>query len=132
MQAMSDQPVYLGEFEHLLLLAQLEKFLQAEQAWDQVVLLPTVPLGTLVPLNSFPRSSLSRLLQNALEGRLQQTAQILSQVAEIRCLRGLLTLEQGDTEKAAEHFHETVRITNHVAFDDRAVALRYLELLKRK
>lgn len=118
--------------QRLMVLAQLEKALAGEVVWEDIALLPSVPLGSLISIRPFPRSHLAQLARNVLSNGIRQTAQVLAEAAQLRCLRGLLALEQGDTEKALGHFRECLeRIGARVTFDD-PVAARYLRLLQRK
>jgi hypothetical protein len=53
-----------------------------------------------------------------------------SRVAELRLMRGLLAVEQGQLAKAYEHFEGCVRIVPVIAiFPDLAIAKRYLQIL---
>jgi tetratricopeptide (TPR) repeat protein len=132
--AAADQALEAQENErrgphHLAVLVRLEKAMLAELAWNQLGWLPSMPLGSLLSTGAFPPLH----LQSVLDQRLKETAHMLSEAAETRHLRGLLALEQGDTERALAHFRECVeRLGNRVSFGDRAVAERYLELLRRK
>src|SRR5262249_23073258 len=75
-------------------LAQLEKSQQIELAWNQITFLPTIPPISAGSLHTFPRSQLAHLTQSILNARINQTVQVLQEAAQIRCLRGLLALEQ--------------------------------------
>jgi tetratricopeptide (TPR) repeat protein len=119
-----------------LLLGQLslmEKAFQVEKAWLQLGLLPLAP-GSLVPIGPFPHSGVSSTerVRGTLEQNVQALAQLLGDVAHLRCLRGLLALERGDTEGAMSHFREAVdRLGARVHFDDRPIAERYLQLVPK-
>jgi tetratricopeptide (TPR) repeat protein len=56
----------------------------------------------------------------------------IKQLAEFRVMRGMLALEEGDTATAAKQFQQALDMGDgkEFQFDSRAVAMRYLELLK--
>jgi Tfp pilus assembly protein PilF len=59
------------------------------------------------------------------QNQLVLTAQ---RISEIRLMRGLLALERGDTTQAADHFQRA--LDTRIAFSDRPIAQRYLQLLR--
>jgi tetratricopeptide (TPR) repeat protein len=57
----------------------------------------------------------------------------LRQGAELHLVRGLLALEKGDVDKAEDYFQKTLDLMGStVAFPDRPIAQRYLELIRKK
>jgi hypothetical protein len=68
---------------------------------------------------------------------LMQSAKERRDVADLRLIRGALALESGDTKQAARHFRMSADIVPPLlpialAFTDRPIAQRYLELLEAR
>jgi hypothetical protein len=58
---------------------------------------------------------------------------IRERVAELRTLRGIMALEQGNTDQAARFFREALRMAEpNMQFTDRPVAERYLDLMGKR
>src|SRR5262249_50526668 len=57
----------------------------------------------------------------------------VQQSADYRVLRGMLSLEQGNTTEAAAYFQKALELyeREHLDFESRAVAARYLELIRQ-
>ncbi len=123
--------------EHLAVSRDWENRLEAEMKARLVSLVAAAPLWSLSPspLTRFTLSlggAVSRTLVS-LPGKVIQAEEQLRQVAEVNTLRGLLALEQGDTDRATELFRESLRIArSRIDFPTRPLAVRYLALLERQ
>lgn len=84
--------------------------------------------ATIIEWDTIRTSQLAFTLQ----GPLRHDAG-MRQLAELHFLRGLLALEEGDTDTAEKHFARTLDVSHFLGgrvYENRAVAARYLELLR--
>src|SRR5262249_49419231 len=86
--------------------------------------------GAIQPLAGWLASD---VLHRPVLDNLQKTLPCVRMAGELRFIRGLMALEQGDTDSALVHFRTCLRrIPAWQDFEDRPIAQRYLQLLERQ
>jgi hypothetical protein len=121
----------LGNYAELdQVLAEMERLRLANraQSLSSAVILNGINQGVLDQLPLLPRV----LANYAAWTRLQRAMDDLARPeAEVRTLRGIMALEQGDTAAALSHLAGALQAAGPDAyFQDRAIAERYVELLR--
>jgi hypothetical protein len=112
-------------------LKKLGEAVQDSDRWAWASLLP-VPVAALhgrpTPLWA-GYGEVSKQLLDQLKGLVEH----LALLAELRCIRGLLALEEGDTAAARRHLQSAFEVTGgQFTFPSHRIAARYLQYLKEQ
>jgi hypothetical protein len=111
---------------------RLPKVLSGHHDLMYLALLPSVPLVPALDPKPGPQLGIACDGYMKLARIYDSIVGQVSQIAELRALSGLLALEQGDTDRAAEQFERSLAITgDRVDFPSRFLVVRYLALLKK-
>jgi tetratricopeptide (TPR) repeat protein len=125
----------LGDY-HLLekSVVEMEKQIPLEPV-RQVFAMRLASLPAGLALNSTPPLQMDwfRVMRNIAVQAQENYLLVLTKVAELRTLRGILALEKGDTADAKRFFQQALDLAGPgLYFPDRAIAERYSDYLKKK
>jgi tetratricopeptide (TPR) repeat protein len=113
------------------LLAVIEKQIKQFKDAHILALVSSVPFVPTLDPKPAPQLLYVTISQGELMKRSFFVESFIQRVAELRAIRGLLALEQGDTARAREHFENCLELAGtHVPFPSQGLVLRYLALMK--